>query len=412
MAAKKKVTKKRSGRSAFAGSSRCREQALLRPKHVEKLPPCRHACPSGNRIREFLTTIGQAQRLEKPTEQAFEQAWEIYTDTSPFPAVCGRVCPHLCETQCNRKALDGAVNINQIERAIGDFGLEKKLKLKTLSDEKRPEKIAVVGAGPGGLSCAYQLARRGYDVTVFEAAEKPGGRLLWGIPRHRLPADVLEGEIQKILDLGVQLKSDTPIGKDISLEYLRAQYQAVVGGHQRAGHQPKVGPEAWSVGPGAEKGWEFEVNGVCASGHAASLALVSTAIGQGRQTAESIDLKFRGKQAPEKSQPPLIQADRMRLDHYENKERARAAALPVEQGPAGMDTEVNLPLSPAQVIEETSRCMSCGFCFDCEKCWLFCQEQAIDKPLGRGALYSFKPQNCTGCGKCAKECPCGFIDML
>ncbi|MFH1921560.1 MAG: NAD(P)-binding protein [Planctomycetota bacterium] len=561
MAPKKKKKKKGLGGGAFSGGSRSREQSPLRPKFAEKMPPCRNACPSGNRVREFLTTIAQAERLKKPTEQAFQEAWEIYTDTSPFPAVCGRVCPHPCEDNCNRKDLDGAVNVNKIERAIGDFGLEKGLKPKILSDEKRSEKIAVVGAGPGGLSCAYQLARRGYAVTVFEAADKPGGMLRWGIPRYRLPADVLDGEIQKILDLGVELKCDTPVGQDLSLDDLRGQYQAVfvsIGAHRglklrvdgeeaenvfsgveflnriHHGETIAVGDHVIVVGGGdtavdaaricrrlgadvtilyrrtvkempaideeiedaqAEgvkleylaapvgfnkegsritgmkcirmelgepddsgrrrpvpiEGSEFEiaatavipaisqapdftgyqsliedrewikvddsgkstkVEGVYAGGDAVSLALVTTAVGQGRRAAETIDRDLRGAEPGRGGEMPIVKPDRLRLDHYEKVERGEAVTLPVEQRLAGMETEVNLPLSQAQAIAESKRCMSCGFCFDCEKCWLYCQDQAVDKPMEKGVLYSFKMPNCTGCKKCAEECPCGFIDML
>ncbi len=162
MAIKKTVKKKKTfaSRGGFGGG-RGREQSPLRPKLVEKKPPCSHTCPSGNRIREFLTTIAQAEHLGKTTDEAMREAWEIYTDTSPFPAVCGRVCPAPCETECNRKEKEGAVHINKVERAIGDFGLEHDLPLKTLDTERRTERVAVVGAGPSGLSCAYQLARRG-----------------------------------------------------------------------------------------------------------------------------------------------------------------------------------------------------------------------------------------------------------
>ncbi len=387
MVVKKKKKKKRS----YASTSGSGEQLTLRPQHVEKMPPCRHVCPSSNRIREFLTTIAQAQRLGKTAERAFEEAWEIYTDTSPFPATCGRVCPHPCEDNCNRKELDGAVNINEIERAIGDFALEKQLQFKTLSHQNRPEKIAVVGAGPGGLSCAYQLARRGYSVTVFEAAEKPGGIMLHDIARSRPPGEILEVEIQRILDLGVDLQCNTRIGTDVSMDDLHSRYQAVF------------------VSKGADQDLKpnVECQGVDPRGDAASAAGVATAIGQGRQAAESIDLNLRGEEKTEVNEPPLIRTDRMRLDHYEKKERVCAAALPDEQ-----DAANRLPMSQEQVVEESSRCMSCGFCFDCEKCWLYCQEQAFEKPLEKGVLYSFKPQNCTGCQKCAKECPCGFIDML
>jgi len=161
-----------------------------------------------------------------------------------------------------------------------------------------------------------------------------------------------------------------------------------------------------------QDGASTKVEGVYAGGDAVSLALATTAIGQGRRAAESIDLRFRGRQRPQEEEMPLIQTDRMRLDHYEKMERAPAVKLPPEERLAGMETEVNLPMSREQIIQETKRCMSCGFCFDCEKCWLFCQDQAVDKPLQKGVLYTFKMQNCTGCKKCAEECPCGFIDML
>ena len=563
MALKKKKKKKGGGLGgrAFASSSKSREQSPYRPKYVEKRPPCRDTCPSGNRIREFVTVIAQAERLEKPVEQAFSEAWEIYTDTSPFPAVCGRVCPHPCEDRCNRKELEGPVGINKIERAIGDFGLEKGLKAKTLTDEKRSEKVAVVGGGPCGLSCAYQLARRGYQVTVFESADKAGGMLRWGIPRYRLPADVLDGEIQNILDLGVELKCDAPVGRDLSIDALREEYQAVfvsIGAHQglklrvegeeaenvlsgveflnriHHGEKIEVGDNVVVVGGGDtaidaaricrrlganvtilyrrtvkempaideeiedaeaegikleylaapigfnkdgsritsmkcirmelgepddsgrrrpvpiedsefevpattvipaisqmpdftgfeglidgknwlqidEHGRSIKMDGIYAGGDAVSLALVTTAIGQGREAAEAIDRNFRGEADPDGDGLTLIQTDKMRLDHYEKSDRAESGALPVEERLAAMETEVNLPISREEVIAETKRCMSCGFCFDCEKCWLFCQDQAIDKPMQKGVLYSFKMENCTGCKKCAEECPCGFIDML
>jgi NADPH-dependent glutamate synthase beta subunit-like oxidoreductase len=224
------------GGAGAAGSS-------LRPAFVEGTPPCADGCPNHNAVREMLMTISKAEDLGKSPEQAFEEAFYVFLETTPFPSVCGRVCPHPCESECNRREKEGAVDINSVERFIGDFGLERGLKPKKLTDEKSSEKIAVVGSGPGGLSAAYQLARRGYPVTVFEAFPESGGMLRYGIPDYRLPQDILDGEINRILEMGVELQLNTTVGTDTSLDELREKYKAVF------------------VALGAHKGIELRVEG-------------------------------------------------------------------------------------------------------------------------------------------------------
>ena len=211
------------------------EVSHLRPRYIAKTPPCTEGCPCGTDIRAWINTISQAKEYGRTNEQAYEIAWHTITDRNPFPSVCGRVCPHPCEDACNRTEKDGAVAINALERFVGDFGIEKGLKLAALTEEKREERIAIVGAGPAGLSCAYQLARRGYPVTVFEAFSKPGGMLRYGIPQYRLPRNVLDAEIQKILDLGVELKCNQVVGDGLSLETIKNEYKAVfvgIGAHK------------------------------------------------------------------------------------------------------------------------------------------------------------------------------------
>jgi NADPH-dependent glutamate synthase beta subunit-like oxidoreductase/Pyruvate/2-oxoacid:ferredoxin oxidoreductase delta subunit len=215
----------------------------LRPRYAAKTPPCIGRCPSGADIRGWLTAISQAEAYGRSDEQAYGLAWRMITERNPFPAVCGRVCPHPCEEDCNRNAKDGAVAVNALERFIGDFGLAHHLKLSRLTEEQYPEKIAVIGAGPAGLSCAYQLARRGYPVTVFEAFSAAGGMLRYGIPRYRLPREILDGELSRIFDLGVELKTNVIVGRDISLEQLRAEHVAMF------------------VGIGAHKGLKLGVEG-------------------------------------------------------------------------------------------------------------------------------------------------------
>ena len=211
------------------------EISPLRPRYSEKTPPCVSHCPNEADIRGWLTTIAQAEAYGKTNEQALEEAWYKITDRNPFPAICGRVCPHPCEADCNRKTKDGPVAINALERYVGDFGIAKGLKPSRLSEEKHPEKIAIIGSGPAGLSCAYQLSRHGYPVTVFEAFSRPGGMLRYGIPQYRLPRNILDAEIHRILDLGVELKCNFVVGKDISLEQLRQDYKAIfvgIGAHK------------------------------------------------------------------------------------------------------------------------------------------------------------------------------------
>jgi len=236
--------------SAPAGA----EISPQRPVYQPKVPPCTGGCPCGTDIRGWLTTIAQAEAYGRTSGEAYRTAWEKITDRNPFPAVCGRVCPHLCEDGCNRRLKDGAVAINSLEQFVGDFGLAQGLALSRLPGERRTEGIAVIGAGPAGLSCAYQLARRNYPVTVYEAFSQPGGMLRYGIPRYRLPREVLDGEIQRILDLGVELKCNTMAGRDVSLEELRRQYNAIfVGIGAHSGVRLRIpGEEASNVFTGTD----------------------------------------------------------------------------------------------------------------------------------------------------------------
>ncbi|MDX9857441.1 MAG: NAD(P)-binding protein [candidate division Zixibacteria bacterium] len=249
-----KKVKKLGGLGRSSGGASSRETSDLRPYLVEKIPPCINTCPNQNQIRECLMIVHKAEAYGKTQEQAFEEAWHRWTETSPFPSVCGRVCPHPCETECNRAKLEGAIAINAFERALGDFGLRKGLKPKKLTEEKRPEKIAIIGSGPAGMTAAYQLARRGYPVTVFEAFPKSGGMLRYGIPDYRLPQNILDAEIQRILDMGVELKLNTIIGKDIPYADLKKDYKAIfVGLGAHTGYSLKIdGEDAANVYTGTD----------------------------------------------------------------------------------------------------------------------------------------------------------------
>ncbi len=228
------------------------EISPLRPRYVESLPPCTGNCPSGNDIRGWLTVISLREKLGLSLDEACEQAFRIEMETNPFPSVMGRVCPHPCETGCNRGQKDGPVGINSVERFFGDYAIEHGLKAEPIEGEgPKDQKVAVIGGGPSGLSCAYQLARHGYQVTVFESLPKAGGMLRYGIPVYRLPRDILDAEIQRIADLGVEIKCDVKIGKDVTWEGIRKDFDAVyvaIGAHQgkHLGIPGEEGPGIWT----------------------------------------------------------------------------------------------------------------------------------------------------------------------
>ena len=559
----KKKKKKLGGRSTGSSTSG-KKVTPLRPIVNPQLPPCQKSCPMDNDIRQALTYVAQSETYNRSYEDALEQAWYIFTNTNPMPAVLGRVCPHPCEGTCNRSTKDGALNINQFERTVGDYGIEKKLKLTKLTEEKRDKKIAVVGSGPAGVSCAYQLARRGYQVTIFEAFPKTGGMIRYGIPPYRLPREVIDAEIQRVLDLGVELKTNTVIGKDISLEQLRKDFDAVyigIGCHKgrtlgapgedadnimtgaeflnkiNSGETINVGNDVVVVGGGdsaidaarvckrlganttivyrrtkkempaiaheideAEaEGIKFEflsvpieavkegnkavklvcqrmelgepdasgrrrpvpiegdtyeratsmlipaisqepeffgdleqvgnakewvkvdkefyrhqLEGVYGGGDAFQLGLVTIAVGQGAKAAQVIDADLRGEKLEWPAPLPL--ADKVKHDWYKPADRNEQAIIPVaERWTANtMTLETNQGLTRDAAIEESKRCFSCGLCMDCDNCWMYCQDQAVDKlakdkPIGQHYLYKY--ELCTGCEKCAEECPCGYLAM-
>lgn len=191
----------------------------MKPLNIMQTPPCSHSCPINNDIRGFLRVIAD--------KQDYEEAWHILTRTNPFPASCGRVCPHPCEDGCNRRDFDAPLAINSSERAVGDFGLENRLEHRKDVLTARKEKVAVVGSGPAGLACAFHLAKRGYKVKIFEAQREPGGMMRYGIPAYRLPKDVLNREIEAVLRLGIELECNVKVGVNIPFDQLTQNYNAI-----------------------------------------------------------------------------------------------------------------------------------------------------------------------------------------
>jgi 2-oxoacid:acceptor oxidoreductase delta subunit (pyruvate/2-ketoisovalerate family) len=194
-----------------------------RPVYVDRLPPCNAACPAGEDIQGWLFHAEAGE---------YDAAWRKLAENNPLPAVMGRVCYHPCETACNRLRFDEAVGINTVERFLGDLALERQWAFDPPTQETG-KRVLVIGAGPSGLSAAYHLRRFGNTVEIHEAGPIPGGMMRFGIPKYRLPRHVLDGEINRILDMGVTLTLNSKV-TDVRWIMKEGQFDAVflaVGAH-------------------------------------------------------------------------------------------------------------------------------------------------------------------------------------
>jgi NADPH-dependent glutamate synthase beta subunit-like oxidoreductase len=200
------VTNKPYAITLDVGSSRANKTGSWRDQravYVDRMPPCNDACPAGENVQAWLYEAEEG-------DGGYERAWRKLVEENPFPAIMGRVCYHPCETACNRAQLDEAVGIHSVERFLGDEGIKQGWKLEAPA-EPSGKRVLIVGAGPSGLSAAYHLTRLGHAVTIHEAGSMPGGMMRFGIPKYRLPRDVLEAEVRRILDLGVELELGRPV---------------------------------------------------------------------------------------------------------------------------------------------------------------------------------------------------------
>ena len=172
-----------------------------RPVYIDRLPPCNNACPAGENIQKWLSLAEEGD---------YEAAWQEIMINNPLPAIMGRACYHPCEDVCNRAKLDTAVGINSVERFLGDEAIKNNWRVK-VDQPASGKKVLIIGAGPSGLSAAYHLALKGHEVTINEAGPVAGGMMRFGIPKYRLPRDIVEAEIQRVIDMGVTLNLNTKV---------------------------------------------------------------------------------------------------------------------------------------------------------------------------------------------------------
>ncbi len=180
--------------------------------------PCQNACPAGVNVPGYVALIAAGRPRD---------AYNLVRKENPFPAICGRICTHPCESKCRRAQLDDPVAICDLKRYAADYVFENEEPYMDLVFPKKPESVGIIGAGPAGLTCSYYLARLGYDVTVYETQPIAGGILAYGIPEYRLPKKILAKEIRMIEQAGVTIQTGVEVGKDVTFKKLRAKHNAI-----------------------------------------------------------------------------------------------------------------------------------------------------------------------------------------
>ena len=195
------------------------------PTYVHKTPPCQASCPSGEDIRGWLNIVRGVEKPPKGTSMQ-EYSFRRSTAANPFPSMMGRVCPAPCQAGCNRNAVEDYVGINAVEQYIGDYALEQSFAFA--AGPETGKRVAIVGGGPAGLSAAYQLRRKGHAVTLFDDHAELGGMAKYGVPGYRLPRKHLDGEIDRIIAMGVEVRLNTRIGAEVQLNDLETDFDAVL----------------------------------------------------------------------------------------------------------------------------------------------------------------------------------------
>ncbi len=196
------------------------------PEYVHSTPPCQGSCPAGEDIRGYLNIV---RGIEKPTGGLSwqEYAFRRLTAANPFPAVMGRVCPAPCESGCNRNQVEENVGINSVEHFLGNWALENNIAFTACAVETG-KKVAILGGGPAGLAAAYHLRLMGHGVTIFDDHAELGGMMRYGIPGFRTPREVLDGEIKRIIDMGVETRMKVRVGTDVPMAQIEQEYDAIL----------------------------------------------------------------------------------------------------------------------------------------------------------------------------------------
>jgi NADPH-dependent glutamate synthase beta subunit-like oxidoreductase len=363
----------------------------------------------------------------------FEEAFENIKFENPFPGVCGRICHHPCETHCNRNQYDEGIAIKALERAVFEHADREAVK-RPIKMEKAGKKVAIIGSGPAGMTCAYFLAILGYDVTVFEASPVLGGMLRRLTPAYFLPKEVVDQEIKEIIDLGVKAKSNTEVGKDVPFENIINEYDALFLGTGCEVSKISFLPSTVEMnGPliKVDSLGRTSMPGLYAGGDATSISpTIVEAIGSGKRAAVGIDIwlrdadenifkylqkgnhgaisfvKYLNKNYVAQDDT-LVSFKDLNTTYFCKGSKAQVTELPIKALSSDF-SETSSGLAKDKAIEEAQRCFQCGQCTLCENCYIFCPAVAIRFDR-KGSSLVIMRKFCKKCGICIEECPRGAI---
>ena len=374
---------------------------LLLSDHLgDCLAPCHFTCPAHMDVPLMLRQIAGEQLAE---------AIVTVKDSIALPAILGRICPKPCEKGCRRSAADGAVAVCQLKRYVADADLASPEPYLPACEPASGKRVAVVGAGPTGLSATYYLLRLGHAVTVFDDQPQPGGRLWHETTPDQLPRDVLEAEVRQIFRLGAEHRPNTRLGQDVSLDDLRRQFDAVLlafgsTGREKAG---QLGLKAAGHGLAVEKGtFRTELPGVFAAGNAIrAKGLVVRSVGDGHEVARSIHQHLTGQSLTGPERPFST-----RIGRLEQDEVAQLVSI------AGQDPRVDADqaegFSPAEATRQAGRCLHCD-CRALDTCKLrhyaavygadphrYQGERKVLRVVAQHSQVIYEPGKCIDCGLC------------
>ncbi|MBN2588943.1 MAG: FAD-dependent oxidoreductase [Sedimentisphaerales bacterium] len=374
---------------------------LLLSDHLgDCMGPCHVTCPANMNIPLMIRQISQGK---------LEDAIVTVKKDIALPAVLGRICPAPCEKACRRDSLDGGVSICLLKRYVADIDLDSKKSYLPKCKEKKNKSVAIIGAGPAGLAAAYYLAQEGYDSTIFDEHEKPGGMLQYGVPENELPRDILDKEIAQVEKLGVKFKLKTRIGTNIMLENLREDFDAVFVA------TGKLKDEADSMGLQTKANaividfqtYQTNVPGVFSGGDAVRKRKVAVrAVADGKEACAAISQYLSGEEVTGKAKEFNTRIGKLDAEEVEKFTAGHSRESRVE--PANKENG----FSNDEAVKEAARCLHC----DCRKpvnCKLRkYSDQYNAKPnqykgenrsfvqLAEHSELIFEPGKCIDCGLC------------